>query len=184
MVPGDSPLLTRRRLIAASGAAVAAPLALAACGNSVETERSEDNDIDLLNGILAAQLTVLELARAAAGNLSPAADVVATLARERKTSTEALAIAVEGSGGTATTEAVEAPAAESPAEALIVALQSSIETGLEAIGSVSKERLRQVAHRDITLDAAALSGLRSATGGDIAPDSFVFGPPAEQEGNS
>src|SRR5688500_11488604 len=80
--------ITRRRLVVATGAAAGAPLALAACGTPDELEeRSEGNDPDLLNSVLAQQLATEEAASAFNKSADPAARAAAkSLAATRKES--------------------------------------------------------------------------------------------------
>lgn len=182
-----APRMSRRRMVVASGAAIGAPLVLAACGSS-EDERSEGDDPDLLNAVLAQHLAVLEAAEAADSipkgaaraidsTVEPGLDAVDGLLRARNDSIAQLEALVGERDGTATTEAAELAQAESPPEGLALQLEDSIEASLDAIGDLSAAAYRQAVHRFITEDAAALAALRSLTGGEIAPDAFVFGPP-------
>lgn len=176
--------LTRRRMIVASGAAVGAPLVLAACGQTTDADddRSEDNDPDLLNPILAQHLAVEAAANAAEDG--PLPDVTQELATQRKDSISQLQGFVADRDGDATTDAAEAASAESPTEALIMQLEDSIATSLDSIGDLSSPAQRQAVHRFVTEDAAALAALRSETGDEVAPDSFVFGAPVTKEDDS
>jgi hypothetical protein len=175
--------ISRRRMIAASGAAVSAPVFLAACGGEVtsDDDRSEDDDPDLLNAILEQHLAVLDLTKAAGDG--PLPDVVDELATVRKDSTSQLEAFIAERDGDAATEAAEAAEAESATEALILQLEGSIAASLASIGDLSSPTYRQVVHRFITEDAAAVAALRSETGGEVAPYSFVFGAPASTEGS-
>lgn len=172
-----APQFSRRHMLASSGAAVAAPLALAACGSTEADDRSAGNDPDLLNSVLAQQLAVLAALKSASGNATPLADVVSSLTSAREDSTSELESFVKERNGTPTTDAAETASGESPAEALVVQLQDSIEASLAAIGDLSSATYRQAIHRSITEDAAALAAFRSQTGDEVAPDSFVFGAP-------
>jgi hypothetical protein len=173
-----APRMTRRRMLAGSGAAVASPLVLAACGTTEEDDRSAENDPDLLNSVLAQQLAVLEALKASGGKASPLPDVVSDLTSLREDSVAQLESFVEEQDGTPIDQPAEAAKGESPADALVLQLEDSIEASLAAIGDVSSPAYRQAIHRSITEDAAALAAFRSATGEEIAPDSFVFGAPA------
>lgn len=169
-------------MIAASGAAVSAPVFLAACGGSVaDDDRSEEDDPDLLNAILEQHLAVLDATKAAGDG--PLPDVVDELASARKDSTSQLESLIAERDGEATTEAAEAAQAESATEALLLQLEDSIEASLASIGELSSPTYRQTVHRFITEDAAAVAALRSEVGGDVAPDAFVFGSPATAEGS-
>ena len=170
-------------MLAASGTAVGAPIFIAACGGSTgsEDDRSEGDDPELLNAILAQHLAVLDAAKAAKD--SPLSDVVDELAAIREESASQLESFVADRDGKATTEAAEAAEAESATEGLVLQLEGSIEASLEAIGDLSSPTYRQAVHRFITEDAAAAAALRSETGGEVAPDSFVFGAPATAEGS-
>jgi len=163
-------------MVVVAGAALGAPLAIAACG-SAEDERSEGDDPDLLNAVLAQHLAVLEAAEAVDSIAAPASAATSALVSARNDSITLLEAFVGERDGTATTQAAELAQAESPAEGLALQLEDSIEASLGAIGELSAAAYRQSVHRFITEDAAALAALRSVTGGEIAPDAFVFGPP-------
>jgi len=173
--------LTRRRMIAASGAAVGAPLVLAACGDTADPDddRSEDNDPDLLNAILEQHLAVEDLTKAAGDG--PLPDVTDELAAQRKDSISQLESFIADRDAEATTAAADAAEAESATEALILQLEDSIAASLDSIGDLSSPTYRQAVHRFVTEDAAAVAALRSETGGEVAPDAFVFGAPASEE---
>lgn len=168
-------------MIAASGAAVGAPLVLAACGETTDADdaRSEDNDPDLLNAILEQHLAVEELTKAAGDG--PLPEVTDELAAQRKDSISQLESFVSERDGEATTEAADAAQAESATEALILQLETSIAASLDSIGELSSPAYRQAVHRFVTEDAAAVAALRSETGEEVAPDAFVFGAPASAE---
>ncbi|MEJ7875722.1 MAG: hypothetical protein WKF62_03605 [Solirubrobacterales bacterium] len=174
--------MSRRRMVVASGAAIGAPLILAACG-SAEEERSEGNDPDLLNAVLAQHLAVLEAAEAIDSIADPGPAVSSALITARTDSITQLEAFVGERDGTATTGAADLAQAESPAEGLALQLEASIEASLDTIGDLSAAAYRQSVHRFITEDAAALAALRTVTGGEIAPDAFVFGPPTSSEGS-
>ncbi len=168
-------------MLAASGAAVAAPAFLAACGQAPDgdDDRSEADDPGLLNAILVQHLAVLELADAAKDGPSP--EVTDQLAAEREDSISTLEGFISDRDGKASTDPADAAEAESATEALVIQLEDSIEASLASIGELSSPAYRQAVHRFITQDAAAVAALRSQTGGDVAPDAFVFGAPAGSE---
>ena len=171
-------------MLAASGAAVGAPALLAACGQTsdAEDERSEDEDPALLNAILEQHLAVADAAAVAEDG--PLPDVTSELAKQRKGSISQLESFISERDGDAASEPAEAAQAESPTEALVIQLEDSIAASLEAIGELSSPAYRQAVHRFIAEDAAALAALRSETGGEVAPDAFVFGAPsADEEGS-
>jgi len=169
-------------MVAASSATVGAPLVLAACGGADELEeRSGANDPDLLNAILAQHLAVEEAAGQINDTVEPAVSAAAGLIRVRTDSIALLEGFIAEQDATATTEPTELTEAESPPEGLALQLQDSIDTSLEAIGSLSAAAYRQAVHHFITEDAAALAAVRSVLGGEIVPDAFVFGAPATQE---
>ena len=171
-------------MLAASGAAVGAPLVLAACGQGTdsEDERSEDDDPDLLNTILEQHLAVESAAKAAADG--PLPEVTKELESQRKESISQLEAYISERDGEATTTAVDAAEAENATEALVLQLEDSITASLDSIGDLSSPAYRQAVHRFITEDAIAVAALRSETGGEVAPDAFVFGAPASSEGDS
>ena len=156
-----------------------APFTLAACGQTSDPddERSEDEDPDLLNAILEQQLAVAALAREAGAG--PLAAETSALAKQRKSSVAELEAFIAEREGKATTEPAAPAEAESATEALALQLEDSIAASLAAIGELSSPAYRQAAHRFVTEDAAALAALRSATGGDVAPDAFVLGTSTE-----
>ncbi|MDQ3758706.1 MAG: hypothetical protein M3331_01995 [Actinomycetota bacterium] len=179
----DAPRMSRRRMVVASGAAVGVPLVLAACGTtSEEDERSEANDPELLNAVLAQHLAILEATQGIPTE-DPAAVASEQLMSARRDSVSDLEAFVAERDGEATTEPAETAQAESRTEALALQLQDSIEASLEVIGDLSSPAYRQAVHRFITEDAAALAALRSVTGDDVAPDAFVFGAPISSEGS-
>jgi len=174
--------MTRRRMIAVSGAAVSAPLALAACGTTSEEDaRSQANDPDLLNAVLAQHLAVLEMTRSIDGTEDPSSIATTELLQARTDSIDQLEAFIGEVDGEATGEAADPAQAESRTEALALQLEDSISDSLEVIGDISAAAYRQSVHRFITEDAAALAALRSVTGGEVAPDAFVFGAPATTE---
>ena len=175
-----TPRMSRRRMVVASGAAIGAPLVFAACGSAGD-ERSEGDDPDLLNAVLAQHLAVLDAAEAIDSIADPGPATTSALIAARNDSVTQLEAFIGERDGTATTEGAELAQAESPAEGLTLQLETSIEASLEAIGDLSAAAYRQSVHRFITEDAAALAALRSVTGGEIAPDAFVFGPPMSSE---
>jgi hypothetical protein len=173
--------ISRRRMLAASGAAVGSSAFLAACGQASDpdAERSEEDDPALLNAILEQHLAVADATAAAEDG--PLPDVTSELATQRKDSISQLESFISERDGDASTQPAETADAESPTEALAVQLEDSIAASLEAIGELSSPAYRQAVHRWVTEDAAALAALRSELGGDIAPDAFVFGAPASEE---
>lgn len=177
------PTLTRRRLLATSGAAAFAgsPLALGACGTDDEVDESApERQAELLNAVLAQQLAVVEAARAAASaaprELAPAASQLRNL---RRRSAEALATEVSDLDGEPAGPVDLVGQAESAVEGLGDQLEASIAAALEAIGDLDPER-RVPVHRAITEDAAVLAAVRATLGEKPAPDAFVFGPPVAE----
>ncbi len=184
MAPRSPIVLSRRRLLAASGATLAAgaPAVLAACGSSDEDEDvTPAEEAELLNAVLAQQLAVAS----AAGEASKASpgevrQSIKLFARDRDSSAQALAVEVGDLGGTPTEEAVDLIGAESAVEGLARQLETSIAASLAAIGELAPER-RAPVHQAIVEDAALLAAIRSVLGEEIAPDSFVMGPPSSSE---
>jgi hypothetical protein len=169
---------TRRQVIATSAAA-GAPLVLAACGQASDPDddRSEEEDPALLNAILEQHLGVEHFAI----TMDSVGGVVPTLRQARKDSISQLRGFITERDGEAASDPAEEPIAESAVEVLILQLEASIEASLASIGELSSPAYRQAVHRYITEDAAALAALRSETGDEVAPDSFVFGAPASTE---
>lgn len=179
--PTASPL-SRRRLLALSGATLAAGsgTVLAACGAATDDEPSDSEDAAALNGVLAQQLAVLETAQAASkGAPEQAAAAITALEELRRSSIADLESAIADLGGTATREpAPQAAQAESAVEGLARQLDAAIAEQLAVIADLSAER-RAPVQRAITEDAATLAVLRDTLGEPPAPDAFVFGAPAD-----
>jgi hypothetical protein len=174
-------LLSRRRLLAASGATLAAgaPAALAACGSTDEDEEATPGEeAELLNAVMAQQLAVQDALAPAGGNVpSELEQPVGQLVDLREESTQELARTISELGGEPVDQAADLVGAESPAEGLARQLETSIAASLEAIGELAPER-RVPVHQAITEDAAVLATIRSVLGEEIAPDAFVMGAPA------
>jgi len=178
--------LSRRRLLAASGATIAAgaPVVLAACGTEDEDdEATPEREAELLNAVLAQQLAVADaLALGIGGNTPPELEQpLGRLVDLRDDSAQELERAIEELGGTAVDQGAELVGGESPTEGIARQLEASIAASLDAIGELSPEQ-RQPVHTAITEDAAALAEIRLVLGEEPAPDAFVMGPPAEVSG--
>jgi hypothetical protein len=173
--------MTRRRMVAATGAAIGAPLALSACGTESEEDlRSEANDPELIGTVLEQHLAVTSILAALEGAEPVAVGAANALSDARKDSIPELeAILTEADAEIP--EAVDTASAESAVEALKLQLEDSIEASLEVIGQISVPEHRQSIHRFVTEDAAALAAFRSVLGEEVAPDAFVFGPPSTTE---
>ena len=173
--------LTRRRLLAASGATLAAgaPAALAACGTVEEDEDvSPEEEAGLLNQVLPQQLAVIEAAKQAIkAGPADAVKVAKSLDEERLKSTQELEAEINDLGGTPASEAADLVGAESAVEGLARQLEASIAATLEPLGELSPES-RQPVHRAVVQDAAALAAVRDTLGEEPAPDAFVMGPPS------
>lgn len=177
--------MSRRRLLAASGATLAAgsPVALAACGATEEDEEvSPDREAELLNAVLAQQLAVFEAVEAALRSAPSSVREAIFLAREgRRDSIEELEATISELGATpASQPAASASQAESAVEGLGDQLEVAIAATVAAIGELSPER-REAVYRAITEDAATLAAIRDTLGEEIAPDAFVLGPPGAEE---
>ena len=185
MAPRSPIRLSRRRLLAASGATLAAgaPAALAACGTATDDEDlSPEREAELLNEVLAQQLAVRDAAeqalQSAPGSVK---ESIFTLRENSAASITELETLITDLGGTPTDEpAPSASQAESEVEGLGGQLESSIAATLEAIRELSPEP-REPVYTAITEDAAALAAIRDTLGEEIAPDAFVMGPPAAAE---
>lgn len=181
-MPAEERSLSRRRLLALGGVALA-PAVLAACGTDEAEEGPSDSEsADALNSVLAEQLAVFEMAGSKALVESADSKLASRFAQTRIDSLETLRTFVEEVDGEPTTEAAETATGESPTEALARQLEQSIETSLEALRTLDQSAYLQAIHRYTVEDAAALAALRSTLGEDVAPDSFVFGPALEGEG--
>jgi hypothetical protein len=177
--------LTRRRLLATSGATVAAgtSVAFAACGDT--EEETEDvtpaRQAELLNAILAQQLAVEEACEVALGNAPDELQgLISSLRDERRKSIDDLDSTITDLDGTPITDGVGLAGGESPTEGLARQLETSIAATLQAIGELPPES-RQPIQQAITDDAAVLAGIRSVLGEEVAPDAFVMGPPSQED---
>lgn len=186
MAPRSPIRLSRRRLLAASGAALAvgAPAALAACGTAEDEDEdvSPEREAELLNVVLAQQLAVVEaLDQASSSAPNELRGSVVRLHRTRQQSSSGLEKTISDLGGTPTDQPAEsASQAESAVEGLGDQLEASIAATLDAIGELLPNT-RQPVHRAIAEDAAVLAAIRDTLGEEPAPDAFVMGPPAMTE---
>lgn len=176
--------LTRRRLLVASGAglAAAAPAVLAACGTAEDDEGSPARDAEILNEVLAAQLAVLDgLGSATTGAPGSVEPSLARLERSRRESTTELERFIADAGGKPTAEAAQAEPTESSVEGVARRLEAAIAAAIEGIGEISDVEAREAVLGYVTEDAAALAAVRSVLGEEVAPDAFVFGAPVDEE---
>jgi hypothetical protein len=166
--------ITRRRLLAASGAGLAgtgAAAALSACGTEIE-DPSAERDVELLNAALAAQSAVVSAFEIEdARLLGP----VQGFAEEASRQVQELGRAIEGAGGTAAETDESPPEAESPTEAAALALEDAIAAYHAAAGALSTAGLNRMVLEFIAADAAQLAALRGELGEDQAPEPFVTG---------
>ncbi len=182
--PTPNPI-TRRRLLVASSATLAAgaPLALAAC------ERSDDDDVSspareaqLLDEVLAGQLAVLAAIEPTANSApQPAATILPELEALRRDSVAALGAYITELDEVPTDEPAALVTAESPTEGAARQVEESIAVALAAIGELTSDPYRVAVHRAISEDAAALAVLRDVLGEDASPDAFVMGPSRARE---
>jgi hypothetical protein len=175
--------ITRRRLLAASGAGFAgtgAATVLAACGTEIE-DPSPERDVELLNAALQAQSAAVRVLRfAEAGSGTPTEG----FAEEAQRQTQELTEAIEAAGGTASGSTGDAPEGESPTEAAAFALDDAIAAYHAAAGALSTAELNGMVLEFIAADAAQVAALRGVLGEDQAPQPFVTGqdePPLTAE---
>jgi hypothetical protein len=169
--------ITRRRLLASSGAGLAgagAVTLLAACGTD-EEEPSAERDAELLNTALEAQTTVSQLYGDAEGLAGPDAQAIDAFGKEADDQLRRLRESIEGAGGTPSDTAAEAPQAESPLEAIALALTNAIGAYRAAVGDLSTSSLRATVLELGATDAAQLAAVRGLLGEDQAPVAFVTG---------
>jgi hypothetical protein len=172
--------ITRRRLLAASGAGLAgtgAAAALSACGTEIE-DPSAERDVELLNEALAAQGAVAaayDLAQDFDLLTSGAGDAVAAFSKEATTQARRLQAAVESGGGTPSEDEPQAPEAENPLESITLALNDAIAAYHAAAGALSTAELNRMVLEFVAADAAQLAALRGELGEDQAPEPFVTG---------
>lgn len=182
-----TPPLSRRRLLALTGAGAAAGSSafLAACGAAAEQEdeASPEEQATALNEVLAQQLAVRDAAKAVealqrSGPPGPPEEAVAAnaaLLNLRDRSIQELRKAISELGGNATKKpALRAAQAESPVEGLARQLDASLAACTRAIGQLAPEQ-RQPVQRAVAEDAATLAVMRSVLDEDPAPDAFVLG---------
>ena len=176
--------LSRRRLLAASGAtlAVGSSVVLAACGKSEDDEGSPEENAEKLNKVLAAQLAVQEAIRPAVesqvkGSLEPA---LQALSEETDKLIQDLTDAIEASDGSPTDAAVAGSEAESAIEGLRDQLNVAILTATEAVADISEPDAVATVYKAVFTDAANVSVLNDVLGEDPAPDAFVGVAGAEE----
>ncbi len=186
MAPRSPIRLSRRRLLAASGATLAAgaPAALAACGTATDDDDdvSPEREAELLNEVLAQQLGVQDALGLALGANAPQElrEPLGQLIDLREESGLELEKVIRELGGEPVDAGVEPIGGESPVEGVARQLETSIAASTEAIRELPADS-RQSIHRAITEDAAVLAAIRSTLGEEPAPDAFVMGPPAAAE---
>lgn len=180
---GRSPIrVSRRRLLAASGATLAAgaPAVLAACGTEDEEDVSPEREAELLNDVLAQQLAVIAAVDPASSNapgqLQPIFDRLNTI---RQMSARVLENTIRDQDATPTDKPAAAVGGESPTEGVARQLEHSIAGSLAAIGELTPQT-RLPVHQAIVEDAETLAAIRDTLGEEIAPDAFVMGPPEER----
>jgi hypothetical protein len=166
--------ITRRRLLASSGAGLAgtgAIAALSACG-SEEEDPSPERDVELLNAALAAQTTVVS-AYEFGGEQS--LEPIRVFAEDASNQVQQLTEAIETAGGTPAEPDGNPPEAESAVEAATLALNDAIAAYHAAAGDLSTSELNGMVLEFITADAAQLAALRGELGEEQAPQAFVTG---------
>jgi hypothetical protein len=170
--------ITRRRLLATSGAGLAgtgAVTLLAACGTD-EEEPSAERDAELLNTALEAQATVAQLySDTPASQEGSTARALDTFSKEADDQLRRLRESIEGAGGTPSDTAADAPQAESQLEALALALTTAIGAYNAAVGDLSSSSLRATVLELGVADAAQLAAIHGLLGEEQAPTAFVTG---------
>jgi hypothetical protein len=166
--------LTRRHLLAAGGAGVAAT-ALAACGEE-EDPREEGRDRELLGAAYVDERALADAYGSAGGSEASGPEEGSTLqefARASAARARELTRLIEAAGGT-------------PPEVATVRAVPPLELASGAIaayrdgaGLLSTEEARAVAIRQLAAVAAELAVLRSFNGEDPAPLAFVTGSDTE-----
>jgi hypothetical protein len=169
--------ITRRRLLAISGAGLAgggAAAALAACGTEVE-EPSTERDVELLNAALEAERAVAELYKSPASLSGAGAEAANSFRAEAEDQVDELTEAIETAGGTPSETQPETPEAESVIEAGVLALENTIAAYHAAIGDLSTADLRAMVLGFVATNAAQMAALRGVLGEEQAPEPFVTG---------
>jgi hypothetical protein len=169
--------ITRRRLLATSGAGLAgtgAVTLLAACGTD-EEEPSAERDVELLNTALEAELAVADLYRSPPSLSMEGAEAATSFGAEAKRQVQQLTEAIEAAGGTPSESAQEVPQAESVIEAGALALNSAIAAYHSAAGALSTPELNRMVIEFVTANAAEVAALRGVLGEDQAPQAFLTG---------
>jgi hypothetical protein len=172
--------ITRRRLIAASGATLAAGGAaatLTACGGDGRTEPSAERDIELLQRALDAQASVSDLYRVARRQAldPPVVNAIETFDRRSSRNQRQLALRIEDAGGTPAEPDIRTPAAESVVEAIGIALDDAIAAEHGIVGHLSSPAARRTVYEAMTSDAAQLAAFRGILGEVQVPAAFVTG---------
>lgn len=184
--PTSPTLLSRRRLLTASGATLALGSAgvLAACGPPAD-ERNEAGDIDQLNEVLASQLALAALLKKTPGGAAagPLALALTELSGDTDDGVAKLEDAIDQLGGNPTkTPGDRAAAAESAVESLRNQLQLALTDANSAVGELSTAELRDLVYDIVFTDAANAALMNDTLGDDVAPDAFVGVPGGKPAG--
>lgn len=176
--------ITRRRLIATTGAGLAAggaAAALTACGGTGREEPSAQRDVELLQRALDAEAIVSGLYRLAGRQRldAPVSEAIDTFEAQSSRHRAQLTGRIEDAGGVPAESDARAPAAESVVEAIRIALDDAIAVTHEIVGGLSSPQARRTVYEVMTADAAQLAVFRGILGEGQVPVAFVTGS-AEQ----
>jgi hypothetical protein len=173
--------ITRRRLIAASGAGLAAggAAALSGCGGDPGEDPSPQRDVELLQRALEAQAAVNDLYGLAGEQQldEPVAEAMRQFEQQSSRHARQLARRIEEAGGTPADPDASPPVAESVVEAIGIALEEAVAAGHRIVGTLSSPEARRTVYRMMSADAAQLAVVRGVLGEDQVPVAFVTGRP-------
>ena len=169
-------------------------IAVAGCGEGAATDSEKAADVEVLNGLLAQELTMVDAYERALGHLRGRALVVAGQLRgQDQAHLDAITRAIRGAGGETDAEAAEfePPGPKSAEEALLLAYEeenTSLGEALDATADLNVPSSRTLAAALAASHAQHLSVLRQLLGASVAasvPEAFEEGdvpppaPPAE-----
>jgi hypothetical protein len=174
--------ITRRRLVAASGAGLAAGGAAAlisACGGDGREEPSAERDTELLQRPLAAEATLSDLYRRAQRQQldQPVAEAVEAFGEQASRHERQLTRQIGNAGGTPAGADTSPPAAESVVEAIRLPLDDAITAAHGIVGDLSSPQARRTVYEVMTANAGQLAAIRGTLGEEQVPVAFVTGRP-------
>ncbi|HEY8465795.1 MAG TPA: hypothetical protein VIL04_03235 [Solirubrobacterales bacterium] len=172
--PAPARGVSRRGLLAASGASLSA-LALAACGASQEEEEpSPEEDAARLNELLAAEELLDGIYRNAPRSSGAERRMIDSFAFAAARNVLTLREAVTERGGEPAGPE-EGMVGGTGLRPLIIGENRAIAAGISAIGGLTEPEAKRLVQGIVTGHAARVAVLRSIEEGDPAPEAYVMG---------